>query len=370
MAGTTPTDEDWADDKQSRQHSVPAANLQEVWPIAHIAAYREIAAPLAALHDALSAGSALSTSPSAIQRNIMDVIERLNELTQKRWAEYIKAAAAHPLHADSLKAAGVPEHITYDPKSGIPFLTWLTVMEGPQLNWRQLHINIVEDRSGQPFVLTPPFRPVRIDSLPPATLKLAIADPVHAATIAVFEVMDAAVADLSRAKASVSARDNWVRMRCVANFYTAIVQERMKELALDDYRDWVVTLPAQIPIMNAPAIIARHGANAVVIQLLALRTVANFLLDCLDRTEAEPGNHDQAMMVDQVMNEMGAYLERIRARQDSLNNLLISESVPNPEAFVPQVISRPVPRGTPLIAMIPNDGTESQTSNVTELHRS
>lgn len=367
MAGNTT--EDPIDDAQERRHSVPAANLPEAWPIACIAAYREIAGPLAELHDKLATGSGVSMSPPNIQRQIMDLIELINAKTKQRWDEYITVATKHPLHAESLRAAGLPEHITYDPKTGIPFLTWLTVMEGPQLNWRQLEINIVEDRSGQPFVLTPPFRPVRIESLPAGTVRINVADPVHAATIAVAEVLEACYDDLTRAKASVSARDNWVRMRCVANFYTAIVQERMKELALDDYRDWVATLPAQIPIMNAPAVIARHGSNAIVIQLLALRAVANFLLDCLDRTESEPGNHDQAQMVDQVLHEMGVYKERMRAREDSLDSLLINEQVDNPGDFVSQVISRPVPRGTPLIALVPRDGTVAQTGNVRSLRQ-
>lgn len=369
MAGSQSNDEEQTNDRIERHHSVPAANLKEAWPIAQIAAYREMAAPLAELHDSLSAGSGTSVSPSSIQRRILAVIELLNDRTKQRFEEYIQAATTHPLHADSLRAAGVPEHITYDSKSGIPFLTWLTVMEGPQLNWRQLHINIAEDRSGQPLILTPPFRPVRLESLPPNSLRILIADPVHAATIAVAEVMDAAFEDIVRAKASISARDNWVRMQCVANFYTAIVQERMKELALDDYRDWVVTLPAQIPIMSAPAVIARHGSNAVVIQLLALRTVANFLLDSLDRTENEPGNVDQSMMVDQVLGEMRSYRDKVVARMNSLNALLIAEHVSEPENYVPQVISRPVPRGTPLIAMIPKDSNLGQGGNITPLRR-
>lgn len=369
MAGSPPPDE-IVDDRQQGQQIVPAPNLPEAWPIAHIAAYRELAAPLAALHDSLAAGTGLSTSPSAMQRQIMGLLEQINELTNQRWAEYIKAAAAHPLDADSLKSCGIPEHITYDAKHGIPFLTWMTLKEGPVYKWQQYRIAIKEDTSGEPFVLTPPFRPVNLDSLPTGTLRINLTDPVHAATSAVYEVMEAAYADLTRAKATVSARDNWVRMRCVANFYTAIVQARMKELSLDDYRDWQVTLPAQIPVLNAPAIIARHGSNVVVIQLMALRTVTAFLLDSLDRAESEPSNHDQAQMVDQVLKEMSVYLERVRARHDSLNHLLVAENAPDAHGYVMQPISRPFPRGTPLIAMIPPEQAKASLVNVTELRRS
>lgn len=343
----------WVDDKLQREHSVPAANLKEAWPIAHIDAYREIAPELVKLHDSLSAGSSESSYPAAIQQRVMAVLDRLNDLTQARWNEYIAASASHPLHADSLRDAGVPEHITYNPATGVPFLTWLSVMDGPQLNWRQINLNILEDKSGQPFTLTPPFRPVRIESLPAGTRRVQISDPVHAATLAVFEVIDAALADLLRAKAAVSARDNWVRMRCVASFYSAVVAERMKELALDDYKDWVVTLPAKIPILNAPAVIARHGSNAIVIQLLAMRTIADFILDSLDRAEKEPGNDSQADMVEQVISEMSQYRDRMNTRAESLNRLLIDESIEDADEYVIQIVTRPVPRGTPFIALIP-----------------
>lgn len=341
------------DDKQIRQHMVPVANVNQAWPIAHIDAYREIAPSLVELHDSLSAASGQSLFPAAIQTKVMDVLNRISDLTQKRWEEYVRAAAQNPLHADSLRDSGVPEHITYDSMNGVPFLTWLSVMDGPQLNWRQIHINILEDTSGQSFVLTPPFRPVRVENLPADTRKLMITDQVHAATIAVSEVIDAALADLLRAKNQVSARDNWVRMRMTANFYASIVQERMKELALDDYKDWVVTLPAQIPILNAPAVIARHASNAVVIQVLAMRTIAHFILDAMDRAEKEPGNTDQGMVVDQVIDEMTAYRDRMQARAQSLNDLLVSEAQNLPPAYAVQVITRPFPRGTPFIAIIP-----------------
>lgn len=350
----------WVEDKQQRQHSVPAANLKEAWPIAHIDAYREIVPDLVRLHDSLSQGSGESAFPAAIQQRILDVLNRVQDLTQARWNEYVDAAASHPLHADSLRDAGVPEHITYNAAAGLPFLTWLSVMDGPQLNWRQISLNILEDKSGEPFTLTPPFRPVRIESLPADTRRIQITDPVHAATLAVFEVIDAALSDLMRAKASVSARDNWVRIRCVAKFYLEVSNERKKELALDDYKDWVVTLPAKIPILNAPAVIARHAANAVAIQLLAMQTIADFMIDSLDRAEKEPGNATQADMVEQVIHEMAQYRERMRTRADSMNQLLVDDSIEDPDAYVMQTVTRPVPRGTPFIAMIPRASAEAQ----------
>lgn len=364
MPPSTPSDH--LDDKQIRQHMVPVANVNQAWPIAHIDAYREIAPSLVELHDSLSAAAGQSLFPSSIQAKLMDVLNRISDLTHKRWDEYVRAAAQNPLHEDSLRESGVPEHITYDSMNGVPFLTWLSVMDGPQLNWRQIHINILEDSSGQPFVLTPPFRPVRVESLPPGTRKLMIGDQVHAATIAVSEVIEAALADLLRAKSQVSARDNWVRMRITANFYASIVQERTKELALDDYKDWVVTLPAQIPVLNAPAVIARHASNSVVIQVLAMRTIAHFILDAMDRAEKEPGNTDQGMIVDQVIDEMTAYRDRMRLRAQSLNDLLIAEAQDLPASYAAQVVTRPFPRGTPFIAIIPEDVAAS-AQNVARL---
>lgn len=343
------------EDKQLRQHVVPAANVNEVWPIAHIDAYRELAPALVELHDSLSASSGQSMFPAAIQAKVMAVIDRLTDLTQQRWEEFIRASAKHPLHADSLRDVGMPEHITFDPVNGIPFLTWLSVMDGPQLNWRQINISILEDSSGQPFVLTPPFRPVKVDSLPPGTQKVMVTDQVHASTIAVSEVIDAAVEDLLRAKSTVSARDNWIRMRMLANFYTSVVQARMKELALDDFKDWVVTLPAKIPVLNAPAVIARHASNAVVMQVLAMRTIAHFIIDSMDRAEKEPGNTEQVMMVDQVIDEMTAYRDRMATRAHSLNDLLLAEASDLPADYVVQVVTRPFPRGTPFLAAIPRD---------------
>lgn len=346
-------------DKQIRQHSVPAANLREAWPIAHINAYREIAPALVRLHDSLTSASGESMFPTVIQGKIMEVLEEINSRSQHRWEEYVRAAAAHPMEAETLRESGLPEHITYNEAKGIPFLTWLSAQDGPMLNWRQIHINILEDKSGQPFILTPPFRPVSAESLPKGTIRVAITDQVHAATVAVDEVIASGVTDLMRAKSEISPRDNWVRMRMVANFYAAVVEERMKELALDDYKDWVVTLPAKIPLLNAPSVIARHGANAIVIQLLAMRAISDFISDCLDRAEKEPGNATQDLMVDQVIGEMQAYADRIHARATGFNDLLVSESVQNPDDYKQLLINRPVPRGTPFIAMIPK-GAETE----------
>jgi len=358
------TPEEAMSDKQERPYMVATTNVQQAWPIAHIDAYREIAPELVRLHDSLSAGSGTSMFPVALQQQVMLVLDRINDLTQQRWAEYVKAGAAHPLEAESLRDMGVPEHITYDSANGVPFLNWMTYLDGPVPNWREIEVNIKEDVSGQTFQFVPPFRPVHVNSLPGGTHRLPINDPVHAATIAVYEVIDSSLTNLLRASTTVSPRDNWVRMQITATLYRTIAQARLKELSMDDYKDWVVTIPETIPIFNAPAQIARLGANAVVIQILALRTIAGFVQDSMDRADKEPINVDQAAKVDQVIGEMTNYRDRMKARADNLNALVVSDSPIDPKRYDVMVVSRPFPRGTPFIALIPRGSSAKKVKKL------
>lgn len=364
----TMTSEEPLADRQSRQFSVPVANMRAGCAIAHIDAFREVLPELIRFHDSLDAGNGgASLTPTLLRARVMEIIDAINDKTKVRWEEYIRLAALLPMEGETLREAGLPDHITYDPAKGIPFLTWMTEVDGPMASWRQIHINILEDTSGQPFVLTPPFRPISIDCLPKQVVRIQITDPVHAAAAAVDEVISSALGDLLRARSAVSARDNWVRMRMVSNFYTAIAQGRIKDMALDDFKDWVISLPEKISILNAPAEIARHGSSAVMIQVLAMRTVASFIGDCLDRAEQEPENTTQEMRVSQVIDEMQTYAKRITARTNSYNELLITEQGLNLRDYIIQMVNRPAPRGTPFIALVPKSLAEENP--VAELSR-
>ena len=348
----TPSDNETQDQLQ-RQHAVPITRVAEVWPVAHLHAYRDLLPVLEQLHKSLAPGTGPNPLPDELRGRVAAAIAQINELGQQRWNEFIGVAAVHPLHAETLRNAGQPAQIQFN--GTYPFLRWLSPMDGPEANWHPISLRIAEDASGEVFDFNPPFRPVWVEHLPETTIKVPVTDPIHAASIALAEVIGVALGDLSAARGRVSARDNWVRIRMMAHLLQSVVEERMRaELSVDDFKDWVIPSHSSIPLSNAPMLIASHTCNAAAIQILAMRVVQNFILDAMDRAEREPGNETTGQTVDQVFDELEKYHQRIRTRVDALNELVLSECKNLPADYSYQVVARPIPRGTPFFAVFPN----------------
>lgn len=345
--------------RDTLQEAIPVTGNAEIWCVAHLDAYLGIAEHLEALHQALSSAFAKGNiSHRSIDEHIATARSKIDELIQAFWQQYIDQAASSALHARHLKSCGPPDKVDYEAVQGIPFLSWKSKMSSRQSNWRHLVIRIAEDSSGKDFVMVPPFRPTTLDDLPKGTHICPLNQPVHVATAALYEVLRAFLADIRRDITEISGKNSWIRMRCLVNFYTAVVNERLKEAHPEDFHGWQISMPKKIPINAAATIIAKHAANSSMIQTLAIRAIIDLLHDCMDNAEEAMCSSSDEMVM-RVLTSLDKYDRDISETLEQLNRDLLANTDHVLSDYVCTLVSRPLPRGTPVLALIPKDSTAS-----------
>lgn len=332
---------------------VPVTVPAEVWALASLHTQRQSTELLKSLYALISDRTA---SFEVILERLEHEVDHSIEGEQALWQLFIQVAESSGIQRETMQSMGAPDIISFEPKNGIPFMGWRALTDSIEDKWRRVFT--VEDlESGAKAPLTAPFRPVELSKLPPGTVKVPIKDPRHAATIAVDEVLRTAYGDIQNGLAGEDPGHTWGRIRALVTFYMTVVQKWIKELTVDEYKDWLPQLPARIKIQEAASTIARHSTTTVMMQILTMRTVADFYKEAMERAEtAHPG--DMTSMVEMVLSEVHSTQANISRITEAMNNLHVQDepSVANGEM---EVIFRTVPRGVPVIAIIPREFEDS-----------
>lgn len=347
--GNNPFEKGSTSGPEERAFSLALADPAEVWTMAKISAYYELRKELIALHD--SPGLGITETQARLQA----LLEKLRVSTDARWEEFVSHSPLSVLHADSLLAIGPPDHAQFDLNNKIASISWNEARDEDDAIWSLQPVQVPGDESDVSFFITPPYRPVYMDRLPEGTIQLPVREPIHAATIAINEVISALLGDIERLITEVGNQAAWRRMKRIAWFYTRLVESRIRDLALDDYRDWVPALPASISVNEAPSLIAKSAANSIVMQLLSLRTISAFLFDAISRAEDEASNESADDLVAQVLSEIRSYHANIKASLDAFNQMLISHAGKQGLGLEVYVVARPIPRNTPIVTLIPKE---------------
>lgn len=332
---------------------VPVTVPAEVWALASLYMQRQNSELLRSLYAMISDRSA---SFEVILERLRHEVDHSIEGEHALWQLFIQVAESNGIQRETMQSMGAPDIISFEPKSGIPFMGWRALTNSIEDKWRRVFT--VEDlETGAKAPLTAPFRPVELSKLPPGTVKVPIKDPRHAATVAVDEVLRTAYNDLQNGLEGEDPGHTWGRVRALVSFYMTVVQKWIKELTVDEYKDWVPQLPARIKIQEAASTIARHSTTTVMMQILTLRTVADFYKEAMEKAEtAHPG--DMRAMVDMVFAEIQSTQINISRITEAMNKLHVQDE-PTAANGEMEVIFRTVPRGVPVIAIIPREFEDS-----------
>ena len=343
--------------------SVAVTQPTEVWALATLHLARMNTEILRSLYNLIATEGTSTEFTEIILGRLKHEVDRSADAESAAWQLFIDGSSHSPVQRDTMLGMGPPHLISFEPKHGVPFMGWRAVSDSNiEAKWRRYPVEDLE--SGARANLTAPFRPVEISKLPPGTVKLAVQDTRHAATIALDEVMQTALADLHDGLEGEDPLMTWGRLRAQVSFHTTVVQKWVKELRIDEYKDWLPQIPHRIRIQDAPSAIARFSTTTVTMQIMTLRTVADFYKDSMDRAERQyPG--DTAAMVASVIEDVTAASKNIASIADAMNRLLIS-SEPKADNMDKEVIFRTIPRGLPIIALIPRE-FEDTNNKVTKL---
>lgn len=337
------------DDDHARVQGIPVANVPEVWQVAHIHALNEVRKLLIGLHDAKA------LSPAEFKSRLRELIEHLNDRSLEYWDKFIELNSFHELHAESLRELGVPDLLYLEEGSGLCGVAWLDQGDGHEgAPWNPISIPLPGDAKRRQYPVTPAFRPIVLKKLPEGTVTVEVADTRHAAVVCIIDVLNVMIDDI-RTVVRDAPDLAWKWVRKVSLFYRDQYELSKSKLVLDDYRDWVPELPSSLPLLEAPQIIGRRAGNARTVRTLSLSTAVACLEDAIDRAESEPYSTDGEERVSQVVHDLEVARDKLRPELEIHNGRVLVEArarLPESELYV---ISRPIPGGPPVLALLPRE---------------
>lgn len=213
--------------------------------------------------------------------------------------------------------------------------------------------------TGAIALLTAPFRPVVIESLPEGTQIIEIRDPRHAVIIAINEVLQGTMTDLHKGLEGEDPLSTWGRIRAQAGFYKTFVRACLKDIDRQQYKDWLGAMPPRIAFKDAPSTIVQYSNSTVTMQILVLRATVDLLVEVMDR--AEKANWDDMPgAVKHALAELEHASSTIADVSAAMNRLQML-TVDNPERYDMETIFRTKPRGVPVIALVPREPADSSS---------
>lgn len=338
------------DDDHARVQGIPVANAPEVWQVAHIHALTEIRKLLIGLHDSKS------LSPMEFKSRLRDLIDHINDQSEEYWSKFVDLNAFHELHAESLRALGIPDILYLEEESGLCGVGWLERASSDESQyWDPIPIPLPGEGAQRQYQATPAFRPISLAKLPEGSRMVEVNDTRHAAMVCIVDVLNVMIGDIETVAKNAPAEPAWKWVRKLSQLYRQQYEMSKSKLVLDDYKDWVPELPSNIPLPEAPQIIGRRAGNARMVRTLTLNTTVACLEDAIDRAQSEPYTTSADERVSQIIHDLGIAREKLRPELEINNARLLGSALAEMPSATLYTIARPVPGGPPVLALIPAD---------------
>lgn len=285
-------------------------------------------------------------------RHIRREIERLHTRSGAAWDSFLLQACSNPAERSALDAMGFPDQVEISSDDGMPVAVWNDLADGAAGMWNN-GLTIAVASGATTFTPTVPFREVRTASLPEGTALIRITDHRHAATAAIENVLTAMSVDIDTHVRHCAPNIAWRRLAHLVAFYNKAVRLTAKSLGEDEYRDWERRAPksVQIEVMAQAVVAGAWTARAQ--QIVALQLVAQLLANTMSECERADLDGGEEAWVPATIEAMDRSIRVIADMMRGYNIVLMAcngKKFPN---FEPMTIARPMPRGLPLLAVIP-----------------
>jgi hypothetical protein len=306
--------------------------------------------------DELAAAITTSEADNDTHRRVRRVIDQLNEQSTKEWLAYVDVASSNEFEREVMVKKGMPDRVELDDIDQVVQAMFEGSSDKRQESWGVFQVHAEQDRTGQPFNLTTPFREVKLSVFPADTQFIRINDHRHAATAALLEIFEMIRRDIRGFSKGFNYPQVWQRMTYQASFYQKAVRASAKTLPADEFRSWEPKLPATVDIRQAPHIVAELAGTARAQQILALHVVARFLMYKIAECERELPDEREPAWVDRTLMAIEEAYKIMDEAIAGYNAALMTHyGIPAAE-FTPHTILRPIPRDLPMVAVMPIGG--------------
>jgi len=336
----------------------------ETWHLARLAALREFKEELA------PAITAKHSDPESVTE-LSRLLDWATAQIQASWLAYVEASCVHKYESDRLLDLGAPDIVELEDNEQVVKAMWYP-QEVQRESWGIFEARAPDDRTNLPFLLTTPFREVRLASLPKGTQIIPIKDCRLAATAMLHEIIEMILRDIRTFSVGLEADQLWQRMVYQARFYRLAVKDAIKTLPADEYvvskdetktlsvDEYVKTdpiLPEQVNLQDAPRIIEELCCTTRARHILALHIVARFYTDLIARCELKHADAGESDWVERVLVELTDAHHLVKETIAGYTAAVMAWARVSPEGKTVLTILSPYPKGVPALAIIPNDAS-------------
>lgn len=323
---------------------LPVPNPAEAHALALTAAHLAHAATLGEILSSSDAGNVLA-------RRLSAEIDVLLQEADRQWQAFLLRSCVTRAEYDAMEAMGPPNTLEID-DSGLPIAVWESTQPPESSAWPP-GLTLGVARLDTTFVPTVPFRQVSLASLPQGVEIVRIVDPRHAAMAALDEVFRVMAHDLDvhvrPAEPGIARR----RLAHLVAFYTKAAKLSGESLGEDEFREWDRHLREFTPVDQMVRVIAEGALTASAQHVAALQLVARFVGHAMDASEKANPAGDESEWMSTTLLGIDQARRSIESAMHGYNLALMAFSGVSSARASAMVITRPMPHGLPVLAILP-----------------
>ncbi|UJJ60400.1 hypothetical protein [Rhodanobacter denitrificans] len=338
---------------QSFEIRLPVPNPAEAHALALTAAHLAHATQLSEILTSYDANKELA-------QRLSGEIDALLEQADAQWRAFLMRSCVSSAEYDAMDAMGPPNAISIDGDNGLPVAVWASSTPRDPSEWPP-GLTLAVARHETTFIPTVPFRQVALESLPASVQKVRITDPRHTAMAALDEVFRVMAHDLDTHIRDAVPSIAWLRLAHLVAFYRKAAKLSREGLCEDEFRNWEERLDEiSTPVDQMARVIAEGALTSRAQHVAALQLVARFVGRTMDMSQQSNPEANESDWLTPTLQTVDQARKSVEAAMQGYNLALMAfAGVASPGASA-MAITRPVPHGLPVLAIVP-EGTSVTT---------
>ncbi|KZC32596.1 MULTISPECIES: hypothetical protein [unclassified Rhodanobacter] len=323
---------------------LPVPNPAESYALAMTTAHLAHAAHLGEILSSLDVDKDLT-------RRLALEIDSLVQQADLQWRTFLARSCVTVAEYDAMDAMGPPQTIAID-ENGLPVAIWESVTPREPADWPP-GLTLAVARHETTFIPTVPFRQVNLASLPPGVAVVRITDPRHAAMSALDEVFRVLWHDVDVHMRDALPAIAWRRLAHLAAFYTKAAKLSGEGLGDDEFREWDRRLREDTPVDQMARVIAEGALTSRAQHVAALQLVARFIGRTMDEHQQAAFEGDETDWMASTLITLDRARSNVDVAMQGYNLALMAFAGVASERASAMAITRPVPHGLPVLAIVP-----------------